>query len=155
MAPDANQQIDRAPDETNSAAPAVPVPEPETPPTASAVDAAVLQRSEAQYRALHQKPTLGRIVLATLTADDAEKINRRRTTGDEISRQMTVGLWPKGAQAHIGNDVKEGDTFCALVVRVWNDATVNLKIQLDGTDQYWATQRELGTGPGTWAWPAR
>ena len=46
-------------------------------------------------------PTVGRIVLYTLTEDDAEHINQRRMIG---------------AQAHIGNDVAEGYEFPMIIV---------------------------------------
>lgn len=162
MSPEANQQIDRVPGETNTIAPAVPG---SGNPTLSEQDAVQAQRSQTQVameneilkqrQAAPQRPTIGRVVLVSLTADDAEKINRRRTTGDEISRQMTVGLWPKGAQAHIGNDVTVGDVVPGIIVRVWDDTTVNVQCLLDGTDRFWATQRQLGTDVGSWFWPPR
>lgn len=48
----------------------------------------------------------------------------------------------------------------AVVVRVWSDSCVNLKILMDGPFDYWKTsilqeQAVGGTTPGTWHWPVR
>ncbi len=111
-----------------------------------------------------QVPTLGRIVQYRLSAQDAEAINRRRTTGRSIADRMkqeatnNVMAWPAGAQAHIGNSVSEGDTFPMLLTRIWgSDATsaVNGQVLLDGNDVFWATSRVVGEGPGTFSWPVR
>ena len=88
------------------------------------------------------KPTLGRIVLYVLTAADAEAINASR--GDELTPQR-------------GNRAEEGQIFPSMVVAVWGDGEnppTNLKVQLDGTDAYWATSRHMSDfeTPGTWHW---
>lgn len=88
------------------------------------------------------KPTLGRIVLYILTAADADAINASR--GDELTPQR-------------GNHAAEGQIFPSMVVAVWGDGenpAVNLKVQLDGTDTYWATSRHESDekSPGTWHW---
>jgi hypothetical protein len=88
------------------------------------------------------KPTLGRIVLYVLTAADAEAINASR--GDELTPQR-------------GNRASEGQIFPSMVVAVWGDGenpAINLKVQLDGTDTYWATSRLMSDDktPGTWHW---
>ena len=88
-------------------------------------------------------PTVGRIVLYTLTEDDAEHINRRRMIG---------------AQAHIGNDVAGGYEFPMIIVQPWGadpTSAVNGQVFLDGNDTFWATSRWAGEGPGTWRWPPR
>jgi hypothetical protein len=110
--------------------------------------------------------TIGRTVLYTLSEQDAEQINRRRTSGASIKHRMDSfnargdawmgeGGWPIGAQAHIGNTVSAGDVFPMTVVRVWDKASgcINGQVLLDGNDTYWATSRHGGTEPGTWAWP--
>lgn len=114
------------------------------------------------------KPTIARIVLYTLSAADAEQIMRRRTSGSAIAERIknnsiTAGdldqdealppTWPLGAQAHIGNDVKEGDVFPLLITRLWSATCVNGQVFLDGNDQLWVTSALEGTTPGTWAWP--
>lgn len=108
-------------------------------------------------------PTIGRFVDYTLDANDAEQINRRRTTGHSIAQRMKYGddpqlkAWPAGAQAHIGNDVKEGDVFPMLIVRCWGDtetSAVNGQVFLDGNDVYWATSVAVGEGPHSYKWPA-
>lgn len=117
-----------------------------------------------------QVPSIGRIVHYQISAQDAEEITRRRTTGKSIAARMkqevqlrdgtqpAVFGWPAGAQAHIGNDVKEGDMFPMLIVRVWGtDPTscVNGQVFLDGNDVFWALSRSAGDRPGTFAWPQR
>jgi hypothetical protein len=106
------------------------------------------------------KPTIGRIVHYTLTKDDAEEINRRRTDSPAIISRMQLSppQWPAGAQAHIGNSVAEGDVYPAIIVRTWGstpESSCQLQVFLDGNDTYWATSRSVGTTPGTWAWPTR
>lgn len=116
-------------------------------------------------------PTIGRIVHYRLSADDATQINRRRTTGARIAERMQNAIppdvgrntepifgWPAGAQAHIGNEVKEGDTFPMMITRVWGDtpeSAVNGQVFLDGTDVFWATSVSVGEGPRTFSWPSR
>lgn len=111
-----------------------------------------------------QVPSIGRIVHYRLSADDVVQINRRRTTRKSIADRMKYGddplmkAWPAGAQAHIGNDVKEGDVFPMLIVRVWGpsaESTVNGQVFLDGSDVYWTTSVSVGEGPRTFSWPTR
>ena len=122
---------------------------------------------------IEQMPSSGRIVHYRLSADDATQINRRRTTGKSIADRMKLELdrlnherdegvqafaWPAGAQAHIGNEVTEGDTFPMLIVRVWGpsaESAVNGQVFLDSNDVFWATSRTVGEQPGTFSWPVR
>lgn len=93
-------------------------------------------------------PSVGRIVHYVLNEVDAEAINRRRTTSRAIAERIQVDAWPLGAQAHIGNEVRAGDVFPMVIVRVWplrDDHpvwSVNGQVLLDGSDTYWATSRE-------------
>lgn len=116
-----------------------------------------------------QIPTIGRIVHYRLSADDATQINRRRTTGASIAERMRVQVsqvetatpilgWPTGAQAHIGNEAKEGDTFPMLITKTWGDtatAAVNGQAFLDGNDVLWVTSACVGEGPRSFSWPTR
>jgi hypothetical protein len=112
-----------------------------------------------------QRITVGRTVLYTLTAKDVEQIIRRRTTGSSIKDRMTVNTWPKGAQAHIGNEPKAGYVFPMVVVRITllqdgNDPSklvpiVNGQVLLDGNDVLWVQKTVEGSEPGQWAWPTR
>jgi hypothetical protein len=116
--------------------------------------------------------TTGRTVLYTLSEQDAEHINRRRTTGSDIAARMKTSVesqghnplifgWPAGAQAHIGNTAAAGDVVPLVVVRVWphkfgqDVPGVNGQAFLDGNDTLWVTSAKEGTEPGTWAWPPR
>jgi len=105
-------------------------------------------------------PTLGRVVQYRLSADDAEQINRRRTNGHKIRERMELDppQWPAGAQAHIGNEAKEGQAVPMLIVAVWGDtptSAVNGQAFLDGNDVLWVTSVAVGEGPRTYSWPTR
>ncbi len=100
-------------------------------------------------------PSIGRIVLYTLTEQDAAQINGRRTTGAEIAARIAARPreWPLGAQAHIGNSVTAGMEFPMLIVRTWGDmegSTVQGQVFLDGNDVFWATSRVEGNAEGEW-----
>lgn len=111
--------------------------------------------------------SIGRIVHYTLTAEDAEAINRRRSDFRAFTQKhQTLGsghtvpegeLGRSGHVGHIGNETREGEVCPAMVVRVFAPETVyaNLKVFLDGNDTYWAGSRTEGEGPGHWAWPLR
>lgn len=104
---------------------------------------------------MNQKPSIGRIVHYVLSAQDAEQINRRRTTGASIAQRIPEGSWPLGSQAHIGNPAREGQHVAAMVVTVNSPESSNLQCFLDGNDTFWATSAHEGTAPGTWHWPER
>lgn len=79
--------------------------------------------------------TLGRVVLYTLSAQDADAIN--------------------GTHSLKRNTAREGDVYPAVVVRVWTAPLVNLQVWYDGAGTYWGTSRTEGDKPGTWRWPPR
>jgi hypothetical protein len=113
-------------------------------------------------------------VLYMLTGMDALAINRRRTSGPSIAARMKLTVdpaksvplghapetseiagWPAGAQAHIGNSVREGQTFPGVVVEDFGgdpnatiEMRVNLQVWLDGTDALWVTSATEGDEPG-------
>lgn len=105
--------------------------------------------------------TIGRIVLYTLTADDAAMVNRRRnqTAPAEIRERIKAGTWPVGAQAHIGNQEDAGSVRPMLVVRIWDAPiqTINGQVLLDGNDTLWVTSvaQSAAPEPGKWHWPVR
>lgn len=73
----------------------------------------------------------------------------------DTGNSPAIVAWPAGAQAHIGNDVKEGDVFPMLIVRVWGNypsSSVNGQVFLDGCDVFWATSRSVGDQPGTFSY---
>lgn len=125
--------------------------------------------------------SIGRIVHYVLSAEDADKINRRRTTGPLIAERMKLAVssgpeagqihaWPAGAQAHIGNTANVGQEYPAMCVGAIVtdgddivDLPANLQVFLDGNDVFWATSRHQDRNtdkkqpptPGTWHWPVQ
>lgn len=110
-----------------------------------------------------QKPSVGRIVTYTLTEKDVEDITRRRVTTHHIASKMSIGHWPKGAQAHLGNEPKVGDVVPMVIVKVNDEvnvaedgekermvASVNGRAFLDGTDELWLQNALEGAH---WNWP--
>jgi len=104
------------------------------------------------------KPTIGRIVHYKLSAQDAEEINGRRTDSNSIRTRTELSdghdrvLWPQGAQAHIGNHVREGQILPMIITAVW-PTCVSGQVFLDGNDTFWAMSRNKGTENGNWFWP--
>lgn len=102
-------------------------------------------------------PTPGRIVLYTVNQDDADQINKRRS--DFVEHRRGESYEDTGHVAHVGNQVREGDVFPAVVIRVWGPGSVtpsaNLHVLLDGVDTFWATSVSEGKGPKSWSWPPR
>lgn len=93
-------------------------------------------------------PSVGRVVHYMLSVKDAIEINRRRTDGRSIARRMANLHWHEGAQAHIGNPVREGDVLPMLIVTVDPPmdgepevSFVSGQVFLDGTDVFWARHR--------------
>lgn len=97
----------------------------------------------------------GRIVYFVFNAASAAEVNRRRTNTVSILERIKVLAWPIGAQAHVGNDVKEGDIYPAMVIKVWGTSGCsNLKVFLDGSDSFWATSisYQEDKAPFSWHW---
>lgn len=43
----------------------------------------------------------------------------------------------------------------AVVVRVWSDDMLNLKVLNDGNEDFWRTSSHRGDDAGQWNWPPR
>ena len=95
--------------------------------------------------------SVGDIVLYRMTTDDAADINRRRTSASSIGERAKNGLWPRGAQGHLGSLVRAGDSLPAVVVRVPEQSPHlrSLKVFLDGNDDFWC-MATAGLEPGQW-----
>lgn len=97
---------------------------------------------------------VGTLVLYTLTADDAQAINRRRDDYSAFRSRATHEVAGEsgrnGHQGHFGNSASEGQQYAGVIVRVFDPSTTtaNLQVHLDGNDTYWAASRQLGDGPG-------
>jgi hypothetical protein len=94
-----------------------------------------------------QPPSMCRIVVYTLSAEDVARIEYRRTQAR--ARTKYAEKYPRA------NDVHEGDAFPMLIVRAWDDGSVNGQVSLDGEDNLWTTSVKQGADAGTWAWPER
>jgi hypothetical protein len=98
-------------------------------------------------------PTIGRIVLYRLSSWDADNINNRRK---DYTDKAAYHSWKKnGTMVHTGNTVSQGQIFPAMVVAVWGNTptcSVNLKVFLDGSDDYWATSVSVGEKSGSYHW---
>lgn len=92
-------------------------------------------------------PAVGRWVHYRLSTADVTEINRRRRR----SAAAPANQW--GFIAPRGNPVSTGQLCAALVVATFGGTTVNLSVQLDGSDTLWVTSRPLGDEPGDWNWP--
>jgi hypothetical protein len=91
----------------------------------------------------------GCTVLYTVTASQANAVNKRRSDAVRFPNPET------GQIIHVGNEVREGDVFPLVVVRVWVGNRVNGQLFLDGNDHLWITSASEGAGPGFWFWPPR
>ena len=98
--------------------------------------------------------TIGRIVTYALTHEDADTINRRRTTREYIAHRIQLDTWPKGAQAHMGPKVLEGLRLPMIVTEV-SPRGVSGQVFLNGTDTLWVTFIAEGEHDGQWSWPDR
>ncbi len=102
--------------------------------------------------------TVGRTVHYTLSHEDADAINRRRTSGASIAERIKAAIWPMGVQAHIGNAVAAGDVVPLIVVKVDPIyGEINGQAILDGTDVLWLMSISFSHEPypGRWNWPPR
>ena len=95
----------------------------------------------------------GRIVYFVFDEQSAGDVNRRYQHAREHRKEHEDRA--NGVQLHIGNPVAAGDICPAMVLRVWGDSGCsNLKVMLDGTDDFWATSvnYDEAKGPRTWHW---
>lgn len=106
------------------------------------------------------KPAIGRIVHYRLSFDDAVAINRRREHARRHISEHAANA--NGVQVHVGNDVREGETYPMMITNVLGsphrqhpNSPINGQVMLDGNDLFWATSVWLGEGPGTFSWPQR
>ena len=98
-------------------------------------------------------PTVGRIVLYRFTKEQAAEVNRRRDHAKANIDFHRVNA--NGVQVHMGNDVYVGPDYPATIIIVHGvtaDSYVNLKVHLDGTDDYWARSVRCGDEPGDYHW---
>jgi len=101
-------------------------------------------------------PTPGRIVLYTLSKQDADAVNKRRADAQRHLQDHRENS--NGVQIHVGNQLSEDDVYPMMIIRVWGPTAtscVNGQVFLDGNDLLWVTSVAVGIGPRTFAWPTR
>ena len=59
------------------------------------------------------------------------------------------------AWSKLGNSVDPGELVAAVIVAVWSDECVNLRVMLDGEATPWVTSATLGEDEYQWRWPER
>jgi hypothetical protein len=102
---------------------------------------------------------LGKIVIYKLTKEDADQVNRRRITREEIQKQIFLGHWQLGSQAHVGEGVLAGEELPMIVTKVVQTAGVDGpgstalsgQVFLNGNDTLYVTGRFEGDAHGTWS----
>lgn len=53
-----------------------------------------------------------------------------------------------------GASIDEGQLLPAVIVRVWDNTCVNLRVLLDGDATPWVTSSMMGEGCYEWRWPS-
>jgi hypothetical protein len=106
------------------------------------------------------EPTQGRIVRYKLTQMDADQINRRRISREEIQKRIFISQWPLGAQAHVGEEVLAGEELPMIITKVVEQSSdmgpvspaVSGQVFLNGNDTLFVAGRYEGEGRGNWSW---
>lgn len=73
-------------------------------------------------------PTIGRIVI--FKTNEAQQEHLKNTPYCNVSKELP-----------------------AIIVAVFSESTVNLKVMLDGPGEFWVTSALQGDEPGNWNWP--
>ena len=80
------------------------------------------------------KPTIGRVVVYKTTEQDQSLMKAKSETDGRCNVQ---------------------EELPAVIVAVWSDECVNLKVNLDGDGEIWKTSINNGNEQGQWNWPER
>lgn len=107
-------------------------------------------------------PTLGSIVLYTMTEQDAQRVNTKRDAAAAYIKAFHENPTKHGEMQHTGNSVRAGDVFPLIITRVWSTgprSAVNGQLMLDGNDTLWVTSTSVQVDPeqpaGRFVWPSR
>lgn len=129
------------------------------------------------------EPTIGRVVLYRVKAEDLERLANhdhgaplpRPGQGLPLAKLHYVdpdwrfdGDYSKAVPKidrleWAGNIIRPGDVFPMVVVRPWfapgqyapGVSVLNGHVMLDGPGTLWALSVAEGTEPGTWSWPTK
>lgn len=77
-------------------------------------------------------PTIGRVVIYNTTDTDKAKMKAASTINGGCNVQ---------------------DKLPAIIVAVWSEECVNLKVITDGNLELWVTSSMKGSAPMNWEWP--
>jgi hypothetical protein len=77
------------------------------------------------------KPTIGRIVIYKTTEADRKQFYDAHGNGESVKE------------------------LPAIIVNVWSDTCVNLKVLGDAPIDVWRTSMNQGDGEGNWNWPVK
>ena len=80
------------------------------------------------------KPTIGRIVNYATTNEDKSKME---------------------AASKINGGCNKAEVLPAIVVAVWSENCINLRVIADGNLDLWKTSANQGDQPGQWSWPVK
>jgi len=80
------------------------------------------------------KPTIGRIVHYNTDDSDKAKMN--------AARQINGGC-------------NNASILPAVVVAVWSESCINIRVIADGNLDLWKTSVNQGDQPGQWSWPVK
>lgn len=86
------------------------------------------------------KPTIGHVVILTISEEQAKKINEHRAVNSRV-----LG----------GNVAQAGEQYPLIVTAVWSESCLNGQAMLDGNDTLWITSAQQGDAHGQWRWPTR
>lgn len=100
-------------------------------------------------------PTLGRVVMYKLTERDAQKVDGQRADGRNRGSTVRAGTvcpaFVVGHNRSVRSAVDENGKPAPDIV----SESINLKVQLDGTDEYYVKGVTMGPDDGQAQWPAR
>ena len=57
--------------------------------------------------------------------------------------------------SEITSEINFAKDLPAVIVRVWSDELVNLKVITDGPEDLWKTSVPIGEKGGSWSWPVK
>ena len=101
---------------------------------------------------------VGKDTPAYLPAEEFESRYKRNVRGPvpTVGRIVLYRVGARNENVLIRqNQIAPGDLLPAMIVRVWDEGRVNLRVICDGTFDAWEPAVSQGDEPGQWNWPLR